>query len=242
VFSPVGRDRLYEEVVHQITPLILNGHLKPGDRLPSEDELAQQFNVSRTVVRESVRFLIAHGLVEVTPGRGTFVTTPSLETAIQNMRLVLRVEIASLDDLVDTRRILEVPVARLAAMNATTASIDALSCYLDLMRSSMETPEDFVRHDTEFHHELARAAHNPILLILVQPIIMTMGVYRDAVSRVPDMVSRALQMHQGILQAVIEKDGNAAAQAMHNHIDQISEDIARARAIGMLERKSQIIS
>lgn len=233
MFSAVGRGRLSEEVVEQVTKLILGGKLKPGDRLPTAEDLALQFNVSRTVVRESIRSLVAHGMVQVTPGRGTFVTTPSLETAIKNMRLVLRLEIASVDNLVETRRILEPPVARLAAANATPTTIEVLSSCLDGMRSSQADPEGFSRFDTEFHHELAKASNNPILLILVQPIIMTMGVYRSAISQVPDMLARALGMHQRVLQAVVAKDPAAAAKAMEDHIEQIAQDLNKAKRTGL---------
>jgi DNA-binding FadR family transcriptional regulator len=235
VFEQIKRDRLYKLIIDQITRAILLGEKRPGDQLPAEPELAEQFGVSRTVVREAIKALNVQGLVEVTPGRGTFITHPPIESVTQSLQLLLTLEDHPFDELMVARRILEVPLARLAAENLRASSLKALGLLVEEMRESLDDPEAFVNSDTAFHDELARATQNIVLSVMIKPIIAMMHASREIVARVPDMAARALHCHEAIYEACAQHDGDAAEQAMRDHLDKVAEDIARARKLASLD-------
>lgn len=229
LFEPIEKDRFYKHIVHQITRSILTGQMQPGDQLPTEPELAEQFDVSRTVVREAIKALNMQGLVSVTPGRGTFITQPPIETVTNSLHMMLTFEDHPGDDLIVARRILEIPIVRLAAEHATTENIAALQEYLDGMRAAQDAPEDFIAHDTAFHAELARATQNAVLSVLIQPIIMLLQGTRETLVRVPSSVERALKHHERVFDAIKAGDADNAEQAMLAHLDQVEEDTDRAQ-------------
>jgi len=116
VYKAVRTSRLYEQIVQQIEESILKGALKPGDQLPAERELAQNFGVSRTAVREAVKALREKGLVEAYSGRGTFITNGTSQAIRQSLDLMSRIgQQEGLADLAELRQILEPEIAALAA-------------------------------------------------------------------------------------------------------------------------------
>jgi DNA-binding FadR family transcriptional regulator len=230
-FEPLVKERLSRGIVDQITEAILKGKMHPGDRLPTESELADQFNVSRTVVREATQALRAQGLVQVTPGRGTFVTQPTFESVMRSFQLMLRLEDHSFDDLMAARNLYEVPIARLAAKYALPENLDVLRACNEGMAAALHDPKTYMEHDTQFHAELARATQNTVLSVLMQPLILMLQAGRPIVVRVPGKAERSLECHQRIYRAVASGDGDAAAQCMRDHLDQIAKDRERARQI-----------
>ena len=120
MYTPIHSGRLYEQIVAQIETRILNGELRPGDKLPSERELAEQFGVSQTAIREAMKALTQKGLVEIHPGRGTYVTDSTSQAIRHSIDLL--VKIGSEDgirDLVEVREIIEPEIAGLAAFRAS---------------------------------------------------------------------------------------------------------------------------
>lgn len=228
----VKKDRLYKHIVDEITRLMLTGEMPPGYQLPTEQELAGQFGVSRTVVREAIKALSSQGLVDVSPGRGMVITQMPIETVTNSLHLLLKLEDHSFDHLLAARRILEVPLAGLAALNARPDDLKMLEKQLQKMRESVGDAEEFIQHDTAFHAQLAEATQNMVLRVLIQPIIRMLHVSREAASRVPDMPERALVYHEQIYQAVVAGDQVAAENSMRAHLDQVEQDITRARKQG----------
>src|SRR5258708_39147664 len=120
MYEAIQNERLYEKVVEQIERRILSGDLKVGDQLPSERELGDQFHVSRTAVREAIKALREKGLVEVRPGRGTFITNDTSQAARDSLGLMLKIAPGEGSrDLVEVREMLEPEIAVLAATSAT---------------------------------------------------------------------------------------------------------------------------
>ncbi len=116
MYKAVRAARLYEQIVEQIEQSILKGSLKPGDQLPAEREMATQFGVSRTAVREAVKALREKGLVEAYSGRGTFVTNGTSQAIRQSLDLLTRIgQPDGLAHLVELRQVLEPEIAALAA-------------------------------------------------------------------------------------------------------------------------------
>src|SRR6266568_6981324 len=122
MYSPIQSLKVFEQVAVQIEERILNGELRAGDRLPTERELAEQFHVSRTAVREALKTLAQKGLVDMRPGRGTLVIDGTTGALGDSLGLVMRLELGAVggsDKLIEVREILEVQIAGLAAERAT---------------------------------------------------------------------------------------------------------------------------
>src|SRR5260370_6986889 len=129
MYTPIQSLKVFERVAVQIEQRILDGELRSGDRLPTERELAELFQVSRTAVREALKILAQKGLVDMRPGRGTIVIDGSQEAMQHSIGLVMKLklgEVGGSNSLVEVREILEVEIAALAAARATETEIGSL--------------------------------------------------------------------------------------------------------------------
>jgi GntR family transcriptional regulator, transcriptional repressor for pyruvate dehydrogenase complex len=223
---------LAERVVSELERLILESRLGDGDRLPSERELAAQFGVSRTVVREAVRALAAKRLLDVSGGRGTTVRAPSAESAGESMKLLLRMQAggADADKVSEVRRILEVEIAGLAAARRTDADLDALTAVIAEANRLRQDPDAFLKEDLEFHSLLARATQNELFVLLLESLAQVLLEVRLLGLRIPGTASRAVQHHSSVLEAVRAGDPAAARAAMDRHMDEARETLRSAVA------------
>ena len=124
--EPINSPRIYEEIVRQIRTLISEGRLKSGDRLPPERDLAERFRVSRASVREALRSLESMGLIEIRLGEGTFVREISVDSLIEPLALVILTQREAVGELFEARRLLEPPIAGLAARRSTKEEIQEM--------------------------------------------------------------------------------------------------------------------
>src|SRR5918998_4310045 len=228
VFPAIEREAsLASRVTAHLERLILDSHLRPGDRLPSERHLAGQFAVSRTVIREAVRSLAARGLLEVRSGSGTVVGALPFDSAAESMGLLLNLGITSgridLGKVMEVRRMLEVEIAGLAASHATAEDIASLVAILSEAESGVEDEETFVRTDVNFHAALARATHNELFLVLLASIGDVLVQLRRLGWRTPGAAARALAHHRKVLERVADGDINGAREAMNAHMDEARE-------------------
>jgi GntR family transcriptional repressor for pyruvate dehydrogenase complex len=221
------RERLYQEIVDQIQAQVQTGTLNPGDRLPPERELADQFGVSRTAVREAIKSLAEKGLVTVEVGRGTFVRAMTSEHVVESMALLLGDERGSLAALQAARDLLEIPIARLAATHRTAAHVERMTVLLQQMESTQHEPQRFIDADTDFHVELARATGNPVLEVLSQTIVALMRKQRILLTEFEQEMPAALRSHRAILKAVSARSARAAGEAMREHLEHVSAVIGR---------------
>lgn len=221
---------LAERVERELQRLIVESRLGEGDRLPSERELASQFGVSRTVVREAVRALAAKRLVDVGGGRGTVVRVPSPESAAESMKLLLSMQASGtgVDKVSEARHIIESEIAALAAARRTDADLEDLAAILEETRQHLEEPEVYIKSDVAFHAALARATKNEMLIIILDSLVEVMIEVRLLTLRVPGITSLALGHHERILDAVIAGDPGAAKAAMDAHMDQAAETLRQA--------------
>jgi GntR family transcriptional repressor for pyruvate dehydrogenase complex len=225
VYSPIQSSRLYEQIVEQIEQHILDGVLKLGEKLPSERELCEQFNVSRTVVREAIRTLREKGLVDIQPGRGTFITNGTSEAMRNSLGLVFKVgQEQALTDLVQVRAILEPEIAALAAENATQANIAELQACIEAMDNLFDDADKFIEADQAFHLALGKATHNTLIPLLIDPIVDLLWEQRKYIFMHTGGAKRGQYHHKRILVAVKQGDVEAARNAMKAHMEQIRKD------------------
>src|SRR6202049_1247352 len=182
MYKTVQTSRLYEQIVQQIEESILAGALKPGDQLPAERDLAQQFGVSRTAVREAVKTLREKGLVEASPGRGTFIRDGTAQAIRQSLGLMTRIgQPEGTFHLAEVREILEPEIAALAAARVEKQHVFTMREAYEAMDRSRQDSDAFTEADLDFHLSLAEAAGNPLILSLLDSIV---GLLREQRMRV----------------------------------------------------------
>jgi GntR family transcriptional regulator, transcriptional repressor for pyruvate dehydrogenase complex len=225
VYKVVQTARLYEQIVLQIEESIQKGVLKAGDQLPAERELAQQFGVSRTAVREAVKALREKGLVEAYAGRGTFVTdgtSHAMKLSLDRMLRLGQSEDSSF--LVEVREILEPEIAALAAERSEAQHLTAMREALAVMDSARSDPDAFIEGDLDFHLALAEAAGNPLILSLIDSIVGLLREQRTKIFNVNGGPERGQYHHKRILEAIEHRDPQRAREVMKTHLRQVRED------------------
>jgi GntR family transcriptional repressor for pyruvate dehydrogenase complex len=237
LFGALAREStLAERVTDQIKSIIVSGQLQPGDRMPPERELARQFGVSRTVVREAVRALMAQGLVEVYAGSGTLVRNPSAGAVAESLALFLQVGREGFDyrKILEVRRLLEVEIAGLAAERRTEDDLDALALVLGETADVGDSCDAWLKNDMAFHALLAKATKNELFSLLLDSIADIMISVRRLGFDVPNASARTLKYHGAILEQVRQGDAEGARAAMRDHLDE-----AQATMRTALERRAK---
>jgi GntR family transcriptional repressor for pyruvate dehydrogenase complex len=228
MYKIVRSSRLYEQIVQQVEESIHKGALKAGDQLPPERELAEQFGVSRTAVREAVKALREKGLVEAYPGRGTFITDGSSYTIRQSLDRMMRSGHEGFTSLAEVREILEPEIAALATTRAGEEDIAAMREQVAAMDTAKGDPEAYIEADLDFHLALAEAADNAIILSLIDSIVGLLREQRMRIFQVDGGPERGQYHHKRILEAIEHRDPVGAREAMKAHLKQVREDSRRA--------------
>jgi len=229
--APVQFAKVFERVAEQIEKRILEGELRKGDRLPTERELAEQFQVSRTAVREAMKILAQKGLINMRPGRGTIVIDGAREAMQNSISLMMKLklgEVGGSDNLVEFRGILETEIAALAAARATEKEISAMREAIRVMDESLNDADAFISADNAFHEALAQATQNALILILINSIVHLLSEQRKQIFETEGGPQRGQIHHRRILESVIRRDPEAARAAMRSHLQQVREDVSAA--------------
>jgi GntR family transcriptional regulator, transcriptional repressor for pyruvate dehydrogenase complex len=218
----VRRNKVYEEVARQIENLILK-KLKPGDKLPSERELAETLQVSRSSIRDAIRGLELVGLVEPRQGAGTIVRELSAETLVNPFAGALKQRRELVSELLDFRLMLEPPLAARAATHASSDEIAEMEEILQRQEDKLARGEAAIAEDAEFHYSIALASGNSVVLKVLD---ILMDMLRDTRERSLQVAGRAQQSmagHRRILNAIKRRDAEAAKSAMRRHIEDVEE-------------------
>jgi len=233
----VNREGLSEQIVEQLQDLIFEKRLRSGERLPSERELAQQFGVSRTVIREATKILAQRGMLTIEPGRGTFVSLPAEQDVALSITLFARARDISFADLVAVRRALEPDIAELAAERATEEHLRRLQASIDIMDRSLDDPEAYVVADQKFHGVLAEASDNDLFVAISGVIVNLEEDARQLMFAIPEAPERGQHYHRKILACVAAGDGKCARTMMLEHLLQVEQSI---RGVAGLSRDKEM--
>jgi GntR family transcriptional repressor for pyruvate dehydrogenase complex len=221
---------IYRDIVRQLEDVALSGKVQSGVKLPSERELATILGVGRNAVREGIKVLQARGLPQVRPGKGIFLTMPSNEVLTGALSLRMKFHQGTIEHLLETREMLELTIARLAAQRADAAQLTRLKRHLDEMEETLDQPVAFIEADREFHAALAQSVQNPMLEMFSQSTISLMDeTRRYMILAVANGTERAQSHHRLIYRAVAARDAAKAAKAMAAHFVQIREDVEQTR-------------
>lgn len=221
-FERVGRTTLVAEVAQAVLEMIHKGELKPGDRLPSERALSQQLGVSRPTVRASVSSLVAMNVLEVQHGSGTYVSSLDAKELLRSLPAALSVFEADHDELFAVRLMLEPPAAALAAQRIGEEKLRELAA----ARNSAQDTEDvdrFIKWDIDLHRMIMEASGNVLLQRLMAALSALGAASRNQTARWPDDRERAAREHFAVMDAVLDRDPDAASEAMREHLIQSRE-------------------
>jgi GntR family transcriptional repressor for pyruvate dehydrogenase complex len=216
---PLVRPRLYEQVVERLREYVKSEGLQAGNRLPPERDLAERLSVSRTSVRQAIVALEVQGLVEVRHGGGTYLLhdhleAEPLETMIDRRR--------RLPDILDARDAIETKLAALAALRRSDQDLEEIDAALAAMAAAVERGELGVNEDQRFHSAITAAARSPLLAGFMKEIAQSVAETRTESLRQPGRPPKSLEQHRRIAEAIRAGDPGAAAQAMHAHVQTVS--------------------
>lgn len=218
IIRPVKSGQATEQVVARVYELIQSEELKAGDRLPPERELAKQLGISRPSLRAGLGSLISMGVLQSRQGAGTFIVDgpPALDS--EPLRLLAKLHGFSFDHMFETRSILEVGAAGLAAEHATGEQLATMSEEIAEMFGALKDPQQFLVHDVGFHRAVAAASGNPTLATLVEMVSAILYERRrDTIVRAHDF-NEALELHRRVYRAIRARKPDEAREAMREHI------------------------
>jgi GntR family transcriptional regulator, transcriptional repressor for pyruvate dehydrogenase complex len=221
-FEVVRRSKVYEEVAKQLERLILE-KLNVGDKLPSERELAEMLQVSRSSIRDAIRSLELMGLVEPRQGAGTIVLARSAESPAGPFANALKRRQERVGELLDFRKMIEPPLASRAATHASLEEIAEMEEILQRQEVKLSLGEIPVAEDAEFHYSIALASGNSVVLKVIDILMDLLRDTRERSLQVPGRQEKSLAGHRRILSAIKQRDAEAAKSAMRRHIEDVEE-------------------
>lgn len=226
---------LYEQVVELIEARIINGDYRLGDQLPTEFELAAQYRVSRTVIREAMKTLKERGWVDTRVGKGTFLIDNVSRGVGASFDVIVRMNPdLGFEHLIEVRELLEPGIAALAAVRASDEQIHAMRAAVDQMELAMNNPalkDEFLIGDYNFHTLMAQATGNPLVPSILQPVVTLMrDQQKYHLYRVKGGYLKSQSHHRQIMEAIANHDPDAARQAMLDHISQVRTDVQSSNA------------
>ncbi|WP_033289870.1 FadR/GntR family transcriptional regulator [Amycolatopsis jejuensis] len=206
---------------------LLSGEVEPGQKIPSERQLAEALGVGRSTIREAIKSLELLGLVEQRVGDGTYLSGSSSELLPQVIQWGLLLTVHQREDMLEARRHLEVLLAGLAAENRTEEQLTRLRELIEQMRSADGDFNRYVEADIAFHLEIARSSGNSVLVGVLTNIQSLLHVWASRVINTAGETETSLAMHEPILKAIDARDPDAAREAMRAHMERA---IRRLRA------------
>jgi GntR family transcriptional repressor for pyruvate dehydrogenase complex len=225
LFHPVAVGRISQAIVDQVRTLIRTGELGIGARLPSERELCERFGVSRVTVREALRVLEAGGLIEIRVGSrgGAFVTAPTTRRIGEGITDLLSLSALSATEVTEAREVFELGVVPLVCARATEAELDELVELCDEAERARTAGTYTVTMSFDFHLQVATAAHNPALVMLMralrEPVLMSL---REAQHEGRQGVAE----HRTFVEAVRARDPERAQRIMAGHLQRTARRVA----------------
>ena len=215
--------RLPDVVADHIEAYVFERGLVAGDQLPTEAQLVEQYDVSRTVVREAARVLEQRGLVDIRPGRGMVVSKIDGAPVVRQYALLLKANPAAFEQLMDVRLLVEVHIAGLAARNHSNNDLLAIQTTLDQVRGNRDDFDLCLNEDLRFHTLVGQACGNPLMSLYVDPVNECLReTYRIPFGYMARLES-TIEEHQAILDAITHGDADSAREAAREHLERVKQ-------------------
>ena len=227
LFTPFKTKRAFEEIADQIRELIYSGVFKPGDKLPSERELAGQFKAGRMVVREALRTLEHSGLIYIKQGSygGAFIKDADATVMTRSISDMVRIGNVTLQNLTEARLGIEMFLLELAMTRMTDDDLELLEKNIvgagDKIRKGVRTLDE----NTAFHVLLAKASKNPLCETIIKSIMEVTKSFMSSLKPEMAYVNRVLDYHKEIFQSIREKNFQNAREKMEEHLLDINRKV-----------------
>lgn len=219
-------DQLPLIVAKQIKEMIVSQHFKPGDRLPSEMELASLANVSRSTVREAMKYLKAENVIVIKQGQGTFVSAlPGVGKDPFGIEFLDQSNL--LENLFEARLLFEPQIAMLAAQRCTQENVEVLKTIVDQMQELDKNDDRAMALDLQFHRAVAECTQNEVLTRVVPTINDSIVYSRSKTVGVHGTQERAKKAHAGIYEAIKNHDLMAAKYIAEKHVWETLNDVKK---------------
>jgi GntR family transcriptional repressor for pyruvate dehydrogenase complex len=229
-FSPLQKTSMPERVCRELAAAIADGRLRAGEDLPGQDELAQQFGVSRSVIREAMRLLEASGVIVVTPSRRARVAVGPAEAVGAGWSTWLAAHREEVVETLAIRRAIERLAAAKAAERASPTALRGLRANVAKLEEAAERGNALAATvaalDTEFHHEVAGVSGSALMVRLIDELAEVVHQSRLAAFSIPDRARQSAREHRAVVDAIASRDGAKAEAAMAAHLDAVIEAVA----------------
>ena len=219
--TPIQKVNVVEEIFEQLESMLIEGTWKPGDKIPSENELSETFGVSRMTVRQALQKMKALGLIETRSGSGSYVRQVNPDDSLQDLVPLMVLGDTSQQQVFQFREIIDAESIRIATPIATTEDLSRLEELLGKMKQSADNGngEKFSEYDLKFHMGIVEITGNPLIIRTNQ---ILQAVLAESMNSVIEKMRFApgLDYHEKILNAMKDKDAHLAEKLMREHIRQ----------------------
>jgi len=232
----IERKRLTDQIIDQVTAMIESGKFKPGDKLPPEPVLMEQFGVGRSSLREAIGALSLIGMLSVRPGRGTHVAAQAGDAASKPLRWGMFLSWREkLHEFVEARIALEETLVGMAAQRASEEDIEEIRRCHGLLKGTRTTGRKAIQADLVFHMAIANASHNSILARFLEELRHPVRNWMEQKGSLVGGYDRVYDQHDAILTAILARDPVGAQRAMRAHLESVGERLTAA----LLERRAR---
>lgn len=224
-FKPIKSKGIATKITFQIKQMVLSGELSPGDKLPTEDQMAKQFATSRSSVREALSGLKALGIIETQKGAGTFIRKLPPSQILEGI-FPKKNDKELFVDLLEVRKVIEGKAVELAIVRGTDEDYENIRMTQSMLEDSLNKGEPpAVEADILFHLSISMAAHNEMLIRLTKNISETLSELRGKTLAAPGRLERSIREHEEIYSQIREGNINGAIKAIENHLTQVENQL-----------------
>lgn len=226
-FSTVSRKPLVDEVVKQLQSKISSGDIKPGDKIPTEPELMELFNVGRSTIREAVRVLVHAGLLEKKQGFGTYLKyTDSIQEPLDN-----RLRRADILEVYEVRQMMELEIAKLAAMRRDEDDLRIIKEHLDTRNKALDHNdiENYIASDIQFHIAVAIATKNSVVIDLYKSFSLIIHETLITIFANPKKHDPQTTAHIKLYESIRDRDAEAAVASVTSYLKGTMDEVIAER-------------
>jgi GntR family transcriptional regulator, transcriptional repressor for pyruvate dehydrogenase complex len=220
IFNPIKTKRAFDEISNEIKRLIFKGILKPGDRLPSETELANRFNVGRQTIREALRLLELSGFISMQKGGagGPLIVDTILNTITNSFLDTFQMGKISVDEHTKARVEIEKMVLNYVLTNIEESDVRCLQQNIDCARAKLDNEMQAFEENVEFHRLLAKASKNHVFLVVMESIMAVVSHIRSLLGMDLELTRKVVNEHQEIVNAIVAKNHSGALELLEAHL------------------------
>jgi GntR family transcriptional regulator, transcriptional repressor for pyruvate dehydrogenase complex len=229
MFNSVKSNKVSEHIIEQIRKAIFEGRLKPGDKLPPERKLIENFGVSKATLREALRSLEVLGFLEIRKGAsgGAFVTEVDLKKARDCFTNFMHFKNLSLEDLAEVRLLLESYIAEKAAVTITEEDLKKLKKLIEESEYVLkhDTPIESRKNEIEFHRIIGCVTGNPILMFILDFVENLLIDTKEILQPGKEFSKKVLLAHKQIYKALLQKNPTKVREEMIKHVCEVEKDL-----------------